>query len=199
MWMSSRNGWAGQKGAWLCWLPKSSWRPWSLSSRPETSVHEKSIKVCDALWDPPLYPSGKVEKSCKKDKGPLCRKWGFSRDPLGAASTLPESWGTSRTSSPSAAGGFCPFRNWFTDMRAGGLREVIKPRKKQQFLKCREDPPLMQILIKWLELDQVNHVKETTESDKSDQIQPSTNPCDYMQAEFSPVCFPYWLSSRFSS
>lgn len=48
----------------------------------------------------------------------------------------------------------------------------------------------MQILIKRLQLAQVNHGKDTTESDQSDQIQPSSNPCDYTQAEFSPVCFP---------
>lgn len=79
------------------------------------------------------------------------------------------------------------------DKRAGGLCEVTKPRKKTQFFKYKEeDPPLTQILIKSLEADQVNHVEETTESDQSDQIQPSYNPRDYTQAaEFSPVCFPY--------
>lgn len=173
------------------WITKSSWRPWLLASRPEASIPEKPIEVWDAL----LYPSGKVKQSYKKDKGSLCRKWGFSGDASGAVSTLSESSGTSKSSSPSAAGGFCPFRNWFTDMRLASC--VIKPWKKK--LKCKEDLPVTQILIKWLELHQVNHVKEKTESDQSDQIQPSSSPCDNTQAEFSPVCFPYSLGSWLSS
>lgn len=50
----------------------------------EVNIPEKSIKV----WDPSLCPSRKVEQPCKEDKGPLCRKQGFSGDPSGTAQYL---------------------------------------------------------------------------------------------------------------
>lgn len=45
-----------------------------------------------------------------------------------------------------------------------------KAKKKKIWSAKKQNPPLIQILIKSLQLDQVSHVKETWESGQTDEI-----------------------------